>query len=560
MVDWDAGDDVIVIGSGVSGLTAAFAATSAGLSTRVYEGAAEWGGTSAMSVGGVWIPVNPLMAAQGVRDSIEEAMEYLENVIGDAGPASSIERRRAYVENAARMANDLAQHGFRWRRASRWPDYHSDLPGAKLGRVVEGDLFDLRRLGAAADTMRKPETLPPIPLLGGDIADLVVATRSRRGLVAGVQTAGRAARGLAAKRRLVGMGQSLIGQLGLICQQLEIPVQRNSPLRELVEVDGRVQGVVIEQGGRLRRIFARHGVVLAGGGFSQNAELRRQYQPVGAEWSAAIPGDQGDILIAGMKIGAATANMEGAWWVPVVLPPNGNRDFLVWERSLPGSIVIDQSGRRFANESADYTTFAQQMLENDKSVPTVPAWLIIDSRHRRRYMFGGVPGGYTPRSWIKSGYLIKERSLEALSQRCGLPAAAVRATVTRFNEQARRGVDDDFGRGSTVYDNYFGDPSHRPNPNLGPVEQPPFYAVKLWPGDVGTSGGLLTDEHARVLDEAGEPIRGLYSAGNSTASVMGLRYPGPGITLGAGSVFGYIAGRHLASVAGAIPGSEAVVS
>ncbi|MFZ2238404.1 MAG: FAD-dependent oxidoreductase [Gordonia amarae] len=555
MSQWDAGDDVIIIGSGVSGLTAAIAASSAGLSPRVYEASKEWGGTSAMSVGGVWIPNNHLMASGGTPDSVEEAMEYLQNVIGDAGPASSTERRLAYVNSAAPMVRQLEGLGFQWRRASRWPDYHSDLNGAKLGRVLEGALFDLRRLGATAETMRKPETLPPIPLQGGDIADLVVATRSLRGLQAGAQTAARAIQGLVRNQRLVGLGQSLMGQLGLICQQLGVSIQRNAALRELIEADGRIQGVVIEQGGRLRRVYARYGVVLAGGGFSRNDEMRRQYGPVGSEWSAAIPGDMGDILMAGLKVGAATANMEGAWWVPIVMPPNGNRDFLVWERSLPGSVVVDQSGSRFANESADYTTFAQNMLNNDKFVPTVPAWLIIDSRHRRRYMFGGTPGGYTPRSWIKSGYMIKAKSLEDLARRCGLPPEAVRSTVNRFNEQARRGVDEDFGRGKSLYDNYFGDPSHKPNPNLGPLERPPFYAVQLWPGDVGTSGGLLTDEHARVIHESGDAIEGLYAAGNSTASVMGLRYPGPGITLGAGSVFGYIAGQHLAASAGLVPPS-----
>lgn len=558
MTKWDAGDDVVIVGSGVSGLTAAITAVSLGLDPIVIEAAEVWGGTSAMSAGGVWIPANDLMAADGVQDSADEALEYLQNVLGDTGPESSPRRRRAYVLNAPRMTRLLTQHGFQWRRAARWPDYHSDLAGAKVGRMLEGQLFNIRRLGAAADTLRRPETIPPIPLQGGDIAALVVGFRTLRGMQLGAQTAGRAAAGLIANQRLVGMGQSLIGQLGLICQQLGIAIHRSTALREIIEDNGRVTGVIVEREGRLKRVFARHGVLLASGGFARNDEMRRQYQPVGAQWSAAPPFDMGDGIMAGMKVGAAVANMAGAWWIPVMQPPNGQRDFVVWERSHPGSIVVDQSGKRFANESESYSDFGRTMLKRDETVPAVPSWLIIDSRHRRRYMFAGMPGGYTPRSWIKSGYLIKEGSLQDLARRCDIPADELQNTVGRFNRFARNGIDEDFGRGSTEYDNYYGDPSNKPNPNLGPLDRPPYYAVQLWPGDVGTSGGLLSDEHARVLNEEGDTIDGLYVAGNSSASVMGLRYPGPGITLGAGATFGYIAAQHLATTAGLVtPPAEA---
>jgi 3-oxosteroid 1-dehydrogenase len=550
VADWDAGDDVVIVGSGISGLTAAVTAAEVGLSPLVVEAADAWGGASAMSAGGVWVPVNDLMLADGVADSADEALEYLHNVLGDVGPASSPQRRQAYVDNAPRMARLLARHGFEWRRATRWPDYHTDLGGAKVGRMLEGNLFDTRRLGAAADTMRRPETIPPIPLQGGDIAALVVGLRTLHGARVGAQTVGRAALGVARNQRLVGMGQSLMAQLGVLCQRFEVPIYRNTYLRELVQEDGRITGVVVERGGRLRRIRAQHAVLLAGGGFARNEEFRRQYQPVGSAWSAAPSTDMGDVMQAGVKVGGTLENMSAAWWVPVMLPPNGRRDFVVWERSHPGSIIVDQSGLRYANESESYTDFGKHMLARDQTVPAVHSWLIIDSRHRRRYMFGGMPGGYTPRSWIRSGYLIKEQSLDDLARRCDIPAQTLRATVERFNQMARRGLDEDFGRGGTVYDNYYGDPSHKPNPNLGPLDRPPYYAVKLWPGDVGTSGGLLTDEHARVVRDHGDPIEGLYAAGNTTASVMGLRYPGPGITLGAGSTFGYIAMRHIATTTG----------
>jgi 3-oxosteroid 1-dehydrogenase len=546
VVDWDAGHEIVIIGSGVGGLTTAVAARAAGLETAVLEGSELWGGTSALSAGGVWVPDNHLMRADGVADSAEEAVEYLGNVIGDVGPASSPARRRAYVAAAPRMARELERLGFEWRRATRWPDYHTELGGSKVGRMLEGNLFDTRRIGAAADTLRRPETIPPVPLQSGDIAAIVLGVRSLRGMRAGAVTVGRAAGALARNRRLVCMGQSLMAQLMLLCQRLDVPVQRGTRLLDVVLEGDRAAGVVVERGGRTLRVRAGRGVVLAGGGFARDDAFRRAHQPVGSDWTAAIPEDVGEVIQAGLRAGGTLANMAGAWWIPVMLPPNGRRDFVVWERSHPGSIIVDRSGRRYCNEAASYSDVGQQMLARDREVPACPSWLIIDARHRRRYMFGGMPGGYTPRAWLTSGYMKRAGTLEELARLCELPADTLRETVTRFNGLARDGVDRDFGRGDTVYDNYYGDPTVRPNPNLAPLEHPPYYAVQLHPGDVGTAGGLLTDEHARVLRADGAAVDGLYAAGNTTASVMGLRYPGPGITLGAAATFGWIAARHVA--------------
>lgn len=299
---------------------------------------------------------------------------------------------------------------------------------------------------------------------------------------------------------------------------------------------------------------ARDGVLLAGGGFARADEFRRRYQAVGADWTAAIPEDTGEVIQIGLAAGGVLANMSGAWWIPVMLPPNGRRDFVVWERSHPGAIIVDQSGRRYCNESASYSDVGQKMQSRDRDTPAVPSWLVIDGRHRRRYMFAGMPGGYTPREWLDTGYLTKADTLDELARRCDIPVDNLAATVERFNGFARTGRDLDFGRGDTVYDNYFGDPLVKPNPNLAPLEHPPYYAVKLYPGDVGTAGGLLTDEHARVLRDGGDVIEGLYAAGNTTASVMGTRYPGPGITLGAAATFGYLAMHHATR---SVPGGNA---
>jgi 3-oxosteroid 1-dehydrogenase len=312
--------------------------------------------------------------------------------------------------------------------------------------------------------------------------------------------------------------------------------------------EGRVVGAVLA-GEKPLRVSARRGVLLAAGGFARNPELRRRYQPACDEWSSAARGDTGDLIELGLALGADMALMDDAWWGPAFVSPEGARQFSVWERSMPGAILVDQGGRRFVNESASYVDVGHAILARHREAAAIPSWLIMDARHRRRYAFGALPPGRTPRTLIESGFVVRASSLDDLARQTGVDPNGLRGTIGRFNSFARSGIDGDFGRGSNVYDNYYGDPRIKPNPNLGPIERPPFFAVRVYPGDLGTKGGLVTDEDGRVLRPDGSAIDGLYAAGNTTATVMGRTYPGPGGTLGPALLFAYAAARHIAQAA-----------
>lgn len=536
------GYHVVVVGSGAAALSAAAAAAAEGLSTIVLEKTRYWGGTTSYSGGGVWIPANPLMLADGVDDSVEEGLRYLDEIIGDAGPASSRERRLAFLENGPEVVRFLVAQGLRFQRTPRYPDYYPDRPGARIGRQLEPAVFDGRRLGPLLPTLRRPPGAPPLATQIDDFNRLTVALRTPEGFARGARVVARTAVWRATRRVPLSLGPSLVGQLMAIARRHGTEVWLGSPFRELVVEDGRVVGIVAERAGERVTVRARKGVVLAAGGFARNAELRKRHQPVTGEWSSAVGADTGDAIEAAVALGAATALMDDAWWGASFLLPAGSAAFCLWERSLPGSIIVDERGERFVNESASYIDVGHAQLERG----AVPAWLVLDGRHRERYLFAAMLPRRTPRWAIESGFLVRAASLPELAAKTGVDEAGLLRTVERFNRFAGNGVDEDFGRGANVYDNYYGDPLVRPNPNLGPIDRPPFWATRVYPGDLGTKGGLLTDEHARVLREDGAPIDGLYAAGNTTATVMGRTYPGPGGTLGPAVVFGHLAARHLA--------------
>jgi 3-oxosteroid 1-dehydrogenase len=275
--------------------------------------------------------------------------------------------------------------------------------------------------------------------------------------------------------------------------------------------------------------------------------MRRKYgrQPSSTEWTVANPGDTGELIEEAMRLGAATDLMNEAWWIPSSVQPDGSPLYAVYERSKPHAIMVDSTGQRYVNEAASYMEVGQAMYERNASVPAVPSWWVMDSRNRRRYMWGLFPGGITPRKWLSSGYFHKADTLEELAARCNIDPIGLTQTVERFNKTAVRGSDPDFHKGERAYDRYYGDPRVKPNPCVAPLDNPPFYAVALYPGDVGTCGGLLTDEHAGVLDETGHAIAGLYATGNCTASVMGRTYPGAGASIGASFIFGWIAANAM---------------
>lgn len=535
--------DVVIAGSGVAALSAALTASMSGLVPLVVEKSSKWGGTSAKSAGGMWLPNNSIERENGVEDSMDTVLKYLDSLLGDSWPSSTIDRRRAFIQGSDEVVKAFRAEGFNFSYGRTFLDYHDEYPTARSGRMLEPKPFDTRRLGPWQDTMRRRGFLEGAPILVDESAALTHAMRSSEGALNALRVVWRTITSRLRGQQLVTMGMSLVGQLMYLVQRRGIMVWLNSPIRELLMEDGQVRGVVVEKEGRKIQIYAHRGVLLGVGGFAQNDILRRQYSNPGrGEWSIAIPEDVGDGLELGLAAGADTSMLDIGWWVPLAFPP-GEHPFLgVREIASPMSIMVDRTGQRFVNEAASYQDVGAAMIK----VGAFPAWLIMDTAYRRRYFFGYCPPGITPGRWLREGFMIKADTLEELAQRCEIDAAGLIATVERFNQFAEVGVDEDFHRGDTKFNRHHGDPTIRPNPTLGLVKKPPFYAVRFYPGDAGTKGGLLVDEHWRVVSKLGGPIGGLYAAGNTTASVLGDRYPGPGSTLGPAMVGGYIAMRHAA--------------
>ena len=548
---WDETFDIVIVGSGAAGLVASIVAVDAGLKPLIVEKGSLWGGTSAISGGGLWIPANPLMLADGVSDSLEDALRYLEIVVGDAGPASSPARKMAFLANGPKLIEFLAANGFQWARDRFFPDYYPGRSGASVGRMLEGRTFDGKRLGPWLSLLRKRENLPSMAFKTEDAPFIPLMKRTWSGFFRIAMVIIRSLFWFLTGRTPLAAGNSLTAQLMCIAQKLGVPVRLSTSLVDLVVENDRPIGVVVSADGQPRRIAARRAVMLTAGGFSHNAQFRRQYQDVGDEYSSAIDEDTGDAIQIATRAGAATALMEEAWWCPAtVVPENGSeiRVPIVWERHLPHSIIVDSSGQRFMNEAEPYLDAGRDQIERHKTVPAIPAWLILDARHRARYPIGPVLGGITPESWVDAGVLVKADTLDELAAKIAVDPAGLKNTVERFNGFADTGVDLDFQRGTDAFERYYSDPRVGPNPNLGRIERAPFWAVPVVPGDLGTKGGLLTDENARVLREDGSVIQGLYAAGNTTASVMGRTYPGPGATLGPAATFAFIGMRHACGV------------
>jgi 3-oxosteroid 1-dehydrogenase len=546
--------DALIVGSGGGGLVAALLAKSRGLTPLVIEKSDVAGGTTALSHGALWIPDNPLMGEAGLDDSSEDGLTYLQHVVGDQGPATSAARQREFIAAGSRLIDFLRGQGVPFRLISDYPDYYSEAPGARQdGRMLACPPLEARSLGAWRSL---PRPRPPLP--GGvvmssveDFRSLLAAGRSWR---ARAEVAGIVGRSLRLRLRGVEplvMGQAYIGHLLAAAQRAGIRIETRTPMRELVVEDGRVSGVVAGGEDGEIEIRARRGVLLNAGGFARNSELRERFgpHPASTEWTAVIEGDTGDAFSAATAIGAATANLDKAYWLPGLLDQDGQCQIFIAERVAPHSILVDASGARFANEAESYMALGNHQYARNDSVPAVPAHLIIDARHRRRYPLGQVLPGVPPRAWLRSGHLKRAGSLRELAQDVGIDPEGLEATVDRFNRMALAGVDEDFGRGDSAYDRVYGDPDHHPNPCLGTIAEPPFYAAKMYPTDVGMAGGLLTDERAAVVGKDGSPIEGLYACGTSAASSMGDVYPGGGVSLAQSSAFGLVAAEQMAGTA-----------
>ncbi|NTW39823.1 MAG: FAD-binding protein [Cellulomonadaceae bacterium] len=533
--------DVVVVGSGGAAFATAMGAADEGLSVVMIESTEKWGGSTAMSGGGLWLPNNPLMQRAKAGDSREEALEYMEATIGDEGRAASRERKEAFVDGIADLVTTAEKYGMHFSRAGDYPDYYPELPGGKIGRAVEAVPFDRKRIGEWWSTCR---AMMPLPAKTDDVWLLERSWSTAGGFVRGAQFVGRIAGGLARGQRLVGLGGALAcSLLDVVVGKQGVRLWLSTPLEELLVEDGRVVGVRATREGRPVTIRARRGVMLAAGGFDHNVDWRQKYHGIDGAPSGN-PGNLGGPIALAHQLGAALELMDDAWWgASTAAPAGGGPGFLVGERSLPYSIMVDARGERFANESESYVDLGHHMLEHDKDGAY---WLVADVRHARRYLRSWAMDPRGAKAMAEAGILVKAGTIGELARKIGVDAAGLTATVDRFNGFARTGVDGDFGRGNSAYDRYYGDPTVHPNPNLGPLEKGQFTAVKVVIGDLGTKGGVLTDVDGRVLREDGSVIAGLYAAGNTSASVMGRTYPGPGSTIGPATVFGLRAARQMA--------------
>lgn len=542
--------DVLVVGSGGGGLVAALAAAAAGRKVLVVEKLPTIGGSTAISGGAFWIPDNSLLRDAGETDSYEAGWTYVDGLVGDVGAATSRARKTAFLTEGRRMVDFLREQGVELRHVPDYPDYYSSRPGGRTGgRSIEAVAFNGKKLGADYKRLTKRTLMPALAIRTRDFSGVSNGVRTWSSLWTNVTLVWRTLSGLLTGRPILGIGQALIGQLVLATQRQNIPILTDTPLlRLLTDANGAVTGAVVRHQDQDIRVHARCGVVLACGGFSRNPQMRAKYQPrLAGDWTHASLGDEGDGIRAGIDVGAVVEQMDEAWWMPTSIMADGSRHMCAYERSKPHSIMVDGAGKRICNECGSYMEIGRLMLNRQAELGnTDPFWLLLDARHRRRYPFATWPPGITPRSAFSTGYMIKARTLEELAQRCRINAAGLIATVNRYNAMCEKGIDEDFHRGDDAFDRYYGDPAVKPNPTMGPVSKSPFYAVAMYPGDIGTNGGLLTDEFARVLRPDGTGIDGLYATGNCTASVMGRMYPGAGATIAPSMVFGYVAANNAA--------------
>jgi 3-oxosteroid 1-dehydrogenase len=560
-MDWDHSVDVLVVGSGNGGLTAALTSHELGAGeVLVIEKAARYGGSSARSGGGLWIPCNHYARAAGADDSLEDAATYLRHTLpADAEPG----RIAAYLRAGPEMIRFLHERiGARYVSVGTYPDYFTSAPGARLGhRLLEPEPFWIDELGAEAD--RLEPTHPQISMFG-----LVSVTqREAHDLAGQVRGSNRLAATLlwrylsdfpwrlrGRRDRRVACGAAGVARLRLAMLQRGLPLWLNTALIELLMEQDRVVGVLVERDGRRIRIRARRGVVLAAGGFDRNQVMREQYlpKPTDARWSAGVDGNQGDAIRAGAAAGAALGRMDGAWWCTTFCVPGEDLARLaIMEKCSPGCCVVNQLGRRVGNESQNYMSYVVEALaRHSAESPSSPLWMVFDARFRSKYLVGPLfnarlrPDWLLPRRFFAEDFLARASSVAELARATGIDPAGLERTVAAMNDYARQGRDPEFGRGDSAYDHYYGDPEVHPNPCLAPIDQPPFYAIRTWLGDFGTHGGLVTDEHARVCRDSGAPIAGLYAVGNCSAALLST-YPGPGSTLGPAMTFAYLAAQHL---------------
>ena len=556
-MNWNKEVDVVVVGSGAGGLLSALVAAKNHAEVLVVEKDRRWGGTSATSGGGIWIPGSDQAKAAGFEDNLDDAFKYVRALSADNVPDENI---RAYVDNAAPMLRWVTANTPVVYTAQPYPDYHAENPGGSVTgyRTHLPELFDGKRLGADLKTQRFPS---PAASLWGVLQWTFMETyqllfRPKGWWLGLTRNMLKYAfdwplRFTSGKDSRLTLGNALTGGLRVALNEQNVPVWLSTPMKELVTEGGKVVGIVVERMGRPYRVRARKGVVLAAGGFEKNQQLRDANVPLYPEpqLSGGVTSNTGDALVAGQAIGAKTLNLQSTWAAPVFYVPGEDRGRLCTiERALPGCIMINSSGKRYLDEAASYHVVGQQMARRQAECgDAAPSWMIFDYRYRHLYPMG--PLMPLIPDWAQPGpvktILRKSATIEGLAQEIGVDPATLADTIARFNEAAARGEDPEFHRGEPAYDRMYGDQRNQPNPCLRPLTDAPFYAMPIYPGDIGTNGGLLTNAKAQVIGEDGKPIAGLYAIGNTAASAMGESYPGAGVTIGPAMTFGYVAARDM---------------
>jgi 3-oxosteroid 1-dehydrogenase len=545
--------DLLIVGSGAGGMVAALVGKSLGLNVLVIEKTGYFGGSTARSGGGVWVPNNCLLAQEGVTDSLESAQLYMKHTVGERVPEKL---QQTYLTQTPRMIEWLRDNTcVQFQRMPGYSDYYPERPGGlSAGRSLEPVPFNGNKLGAELSFLRKTMAEAPggMAITASEYQKIGMVLSTWEGKKTALRIGLRFLWDLLTRVRRLTMGQALSARLRHAMQLADIPLWLNTAFEDLiVDAQGCVIGITAQKENRQLRILARKGVILAGGGFAHNLEMRQKYlpQPTSTQWTVGSPGSTGDDIQAGIRIGADVDLMDDAWWGPSSRPPEEDAFFHVGERAYPGAIMVNGLGQRFVNESAPYIDVVNAMYRQHKPQAThIPVYFIFDQRYRDHYLFGlNFPMIPIPSRYYKNGYFKRAASLADLAHDLGLDGGGLLNTVERFNRFAREGKDLDFQRGDSAYENYYGDPNVKPNPNLAPLEHAPYYAVSMWPGDLGTKGGLKTDEHGRVLRTDGSIITGLFAVGNSMASVMGNSYPGAGATLGPAMTFGYLAAQCAAN-------------
>ncbi len=553
---WDHEVDLLVVGSGNGAMTGAICSHDMGVGeVLVIEKASVFGGTSALSGGGVWAPGNRYAKEAGVQDSYEEALTYLEHTIHPGQVPKAM--LSTYLRNAHRMIDFLHLNTrAHYRSLAAYPDYFSDKPGAKVGhRSVEPEPINITELGDELDQLISGSIMYALykyaitqeegkiligrlrgwPLLGAKVflryyTDFPWLLKCK-----------------GYSRRTTGGGAGII-RLRLSMRDRGIPLWLNTAFKELVVDQGRVVGAVVERDGRSMAVRARKAVLLAAGGFERNQGMRERYlpKPTDTEWSAGCRTNTGDAIRAAEAAGAKLDRMENAWWCTTKCVPGAEYPFLnIITKSMPGSIVVNGAGLRFSNESQNYMSFLKESFakHNDGS-PCFPCYMIFDTRFRFKRTVWPASLPFLPKRYYDERFMAKGRTIEELATNMGIDPAGLAATVKRFNVFAETGKDEDFLRGDAAYDRYYGDPDVKPNPCLGPIRRAPFFALRLQPGDFGTQGGMIINEHAQVETATGDVIEGLYACGNCTAAILPT-YPGPGSTLGPAMTYAYQAAKHM---------------